>query len=216
MKSIAMRCTQEDWDSVKSEIERFTEISYFENFPYLVTNLRNDLGLVSNSKEPKRWGRKIYETFDKDILFDALDIEEEEYTWQPVNMKFFDGNKWVEVTDAKVKKPKNPELTELKQKAKSLGFKLVPLFLLLFFNLGFSQNVQFAIGVDAKNAIVGSEATGNNKELNYLFEFAMVSRKGIEVTIGYESFNAIKFDKYSIQVGYQLKPLERVKIIHSL
>ena len=90
------------------------------------------------------------------------------------------------------------------------------LLVLLFPICGFSQNLQFSIGIDAKNAIVGSDATGNNKELNYLFEFAMVSRKGIEVTIGYESFKAIKFDKYSVQVGYQFNPLKRVKIIPSL
>jgi hypothetical protein len=29
----------------------------------------------------------------------------------------------------------------------------------------------------------------------------MISNKGVEITVGYESFRAIKFEKYNIQAG---------------
>ena len=82
--------------------------------------------------------------------------------------------------------------------------------------LSFGQYVQFSVGVDARNAVSGSEATNNKQALNALYEFAMISNKGVEITVGYESFKAIKFEKYTIQAGYQFNPLERVKIIPSI
>jgi hypothetical protein len=75
--------------------------------------------------------------------------------------------------------------------------------------------VQFSAGIDAHNAAIGSAPTNNKPALNSLFEFAMISNKGVE-TVGYESFKAIKFEKYNIQAGYQFQILERVKIIPSV
>jgi hypothetical protein len=66
------------------------------------------------------------------------------------------------------------------------------------------------------NAAVGSAPTNNKPALNSLFEFAMISNKGVEITVGYESFKAIKFEKYNIRAGYQFQILERVKIIPSV
>jgi hypothetical protein len=88
--------------------------------------------------------------------------------------------------------------------------------LLLFTAISYGQNIQFSAAIDARNAIAGSVPTNNKPSFNYILEFAMVSCKGIEVTIGYESFKAIKFDKYNIQVGYQFEPLERLKIVPSV
>jgi hypothetical protein len=78
--------------------------------------------------------------------------------------------------------------------------------------LCFSQYVQFAAGIDARNAAVGSAPTNNKPALNSLFEFAMISNKGVEITVGYESFRAIKFEKYNIQAGYQFQILKVLKL----
>ena len=131
MKAIAMICTQEDWDSVKSEIKNYRDIICFKTCKYLVTNYLGKMGMVSNTNIRGEfiYERKIYETFDKDILFNALDIEVEKF-WDSSELQYLDTNGiWRNyIVGTKVRlKPKNPELTELKQKAKSLGFKLVKL-----------------------------------------------------------------------------------------
>jgi hypothetical protein len=61
--------------------------------------------------------------------------------------------------------------------------------------------VYFSGAIDIKNAIVGSNPTKNNPELDLLYQFGMVGNN-IEVNIGYENFKAIDFDKYSIGIGY--------------
>jgi hypothetical protein len=168
MKAIAMKCTQEDWDSVKDQI-KFSEISDFKIFPYLVTNFRDSLGLVSNLKEPKRWHRTVYETFDKDILFDALDIEVEK-VFKACEIQYKDKNgHWCNMyydTEYRIK-PINPELNELKEKAKSLGYKLIPLFLLLFFNLGFSQQAVQHYYISSQN-LMGGEIMINRGNDTYI------------------------------------------------
>ena len=90
------------------------------------------------------------------------------------------------------------------------------IIILLFPIIVISQNIQFSTGVDIRNAIQGSKSTNEKPAIDVLYEFSMIDHNGIEITISYESFKAIKFDKYSIQVGYQFIPLERIKIIPSV
>jgi hypothetical protein len=85
--------------------------------------------------------------------------------------------------------------------------------LLLFTVVSYGQNVQFSIGSDLRNAVIGSDPTGNKPAANLIYQFAMVSNKGIEVGITYETFKAISFDRYNIQVGYQINVLERLKVV---
>ena len=157
-----MRCTQEDWDSVKSEIEHEC-ITSFNTHPYLVVE-RNEY--VTNAVDhyvSYTTFDKIYETFDKEILFDALDIEVEK-VWDSFELQYLDTNGiWRNyIVGTKVRlKPKNPELAELKEKAKELGFKLLPLFFLLFFNLGFSQQAVQHFYVASQN-LAGAEIMINN------------------------------------------------------
>ena len=88
--------------------------------------------------------------------------------------------------------------------------------LLLFTVVSYSQNVQFSVGTDVRNSIVGSKPTNNKPEANIIYQFAMISNEGIEVGITYETFKAISFERYNVQVGYQIEPLERVKIIPAI
>lgn len=80
MKAIAMKMTQEQFESVKDELKGFAgfrNLYDFENDPYFVTNHYGSLGILSCvvpvSKDT--YNRTVYEHFDKDILFDALDIK---------------------------------------------------------------------------------------------------------------------------------------------
>ena len=81
------------------------------------------------------------------------------------------------------------------------------LLLVLFVSIGYSQSkekdgyIAFSGAFDVRNAIIGSTPTQNKPELDVLFQFAMVGNN-LEVNVGYERFNAIDFEKYTIGVGY--------------
>ena len=77
---IAMRCTQEDFYSIKHLI-KYEEISDFENFPYLTNNLANVKGICSNiiEEDKNSYSRKVYEEFNADIFLKSLKEEEETY-----------------------------------------------------------------------------------------------------------------------------------------
>ena len=82
MKAIAMKMTQEQFESVKDELKGVENITGFNLHSYLSTNYRGYLGLISNisTEEKNRHNRTVYEYFDKDILFDALDIKSKKLT----------------------------------------------------------------------------------------------------------------------------------------
>jgi hypothetical protein len=61
--------------------------------------------------------------------------------------------------------------------------------------------ISFSTGLDVKNLIVGSKPTNNEPALNLFYQLSLVSNN-VELNIGYENFNRIKFDKYTIGVGY--------------
>ncbi len=69
--------------------------------------------------------------------------------------------------------------------------------------------IYFSSAVDIRNAIVGSEPTDNKPALDLLFQFGMVGQN-IEVNIGYETFKAICFEKYTIGVGYHFQLYGRI------
>lgn len=61
----------------------------------------------------------------------------------------------------------------------------------------------FSNAFDVRNLIIGSKPTNYVSGVDCLFQFTMVS-KGFEVSIGYETFNRIQLDKYTLGVGYHL------------
>lgn len=67
----------------------------------------------------------------------------------------------------------------------------------------------FSTGFDVRNSIVGSPATGNKPELDLIYQFEMISQN-IDVNIGYERFNSIGFQKYTIGVGYHFPLYGRI------
>jgi hypothetical protein len=80
------------------------------------------------------------------------------------------------------------------------------LILLLASVIAFAQNekenyLSFSGALDARNLVSGSEPTNNKSGLNYLLQFAMVSRN-FEINVGYERFSMIQFSKNTIGFGY--------------
>lgn len=86
-------------------------------------------------------------------------------------------------------------------------FKTI-LIVLLGFTIfsGYSQQqkdtyVSFTSGLTVKNEVIGSPPTNNEPSINYQFRFGMVGNN-VELSIGYEAFPRLDFDKYTIGVGY--------------
>lgn len=77
MELIAMRCTREQYESVKDKVGELKWISKydFNDYEYLCNT--TDFEGIFMCEDPMNH-RKFYEQFDKEILFKALDIEVEE------------------------------------------------------------------------------------------------------------------------------------------
>jgi len=93
------------------------------------------------------------------------------------------------------------------------------LLTLLISTASFAQPY-FSVGVDCKNAIVGSEPTNNKPAFDGIFRFGMIGsvpahNTKIEVSVGYESFKRIRFDRYIVAVGVNLFPFRKVVIVPS-
>jgi hypothetical protein len=69
--------------------------------------------------------------------------------------------------------------------------------------------IYFSGAFDIRNATIGSNSTTEKPALDLLYQFGMVGQN-IEVNIGYENFNSIHFDKYSIGVGYHFPLYGRI------
>lgn len=129
MKAIAMKATQQDWDSVKDLVEKTVLIEDFEDYPYLVTNSDSILGCVTNVEEviKSNFERTVYEKFDRAIFLDALDIVEDK-VWKGSEMQFKhkDETVWRDsVINMEYRlKPINPEVKQLQELAEKLGYKI--------------------------------------------------------------------------------------------
>lgn len=78
----AMRCTQEQFEAIKPKlIEQgclVKDIGNFKKYCYLVNNISNSNGLISNIeiKDINNYGRNVYEEWDEEIFLRNLGGEE--------------------------------------------------------------------------------------------------------------------------------------------
>lgn len=74
-KAIAMKCSQKDWDSIKSRIpeEKIQGICSFIEYPYLANNF-NEKGIISNTGKNNSYLYEIHETFNAKIFLNACGI----------------------------------------------------------------------------------------------------------------------------------------------
>jgi len=126
-KAIAMKATQQDWDSVKDLGIDFAGITNFDKFPYLVTNCGGTMGFVTNVDENDKadYLRQVHEKFDRAILLDALDIVEGKI-FKIKEFQYFYDNTWHDCTGENLLrlKPINPEVKQLQELAVKLGYKI--------------------------------------------------------------------------------------------
>jgi len=121
MRKIAMRCTQEQFESIKDRI-KYKDIASFEEYPYLTNhNTSYKKGTVTNTTVLIQ--SKVYETFDAEIFLRACDSWEDE-----VKYEYFDGLNWCEVMHPVRIKPQpnySKEIEALQLKAKENGMKCI-------------------------------------------------------------------------------------------
>lgn len=86
----AMQCTQEQFEAIKPKlIERgclVKDIGNFKKYCYLVNNISNSNGLISNIeiKDINNYGRNVYEEWDEEIFLRNLGGEEVEEKAQEI------------------------------------------------------------------------------------------------------------------------------------
>lgn len=81
-KAIAMRCTKEQWESVREKIKEndgnLIGISSWSLYPWLINNYMGIPLDFANLRTPNLGNRAIYDTFDEKILFESCGWEYEE------------------------------------------------------------------------------------------------------------------------------------------
>jgi hypothetical protein len=137
-REIAMRCTQEQFDSIKDRINLPINDSMFDlkQYPYLANNFFYDncQGLGTLPKSFIKKETEIHETFNADIFLEACG-EEVEKVWKgsDLEMRYSIDTDWFDVyKDYEFRLKPQPnysqEIEALQQKAKENGMKAVITF----------------------------------------------------------------------------------------
>jgi len=125
-----MRCTQEQFESIKDRINMPIEcIDSFNNYPFLMNCYRNGC-VVSNTKD-LTLEAQYRQTFDAEIFLRACDSWEEEKIWKgsELQYKYVDSD-WLDVRFDVVYRIKpqpnySKEIEALQLKAKENGMKCI-------------------------------------------------------------------------------------------
>jgi len=122
MRKIAMRCTQEQFESIKDRIKcEIYNLDNFKEFPYLINC---HYGSVTNLHTSSNKNREVYETFDSETFLKACDSREEE----KVQYEVYLCGQWYETRHLiRVKTQPNysKEIEALQLKAKENGMKCI-------------------------------------------------------------------------------------------
>lgn len=96
MRPIAMRCTQEQFDSIKDRINLpINSVTNFKKYPYLINF--DSCNSISNVEKSEYWGNiwnqnpEIHEIFNADIFLEACGVEVEK-VWHHSQIQFKDTN----------------------------------------------------------------------------------------------------------------------------
>jgi len=136
-KPLAMKCTQEQFDSIKDMIPLPIEkITFFLRCNYLVNNLGGNK-VVSNIMENDKHGycREVLEHFDGKYFIECCgvevleDVSEQIWKGSELQMRFPDDTEWLNLEDdveyrIKPKPSIVNDIEALQRKAKELGINI--------------------------------------------------------------------------------------------
>jgi len=131
MRKIAMRCTQEQFESIKDEIKlKIRNLDNFKKYPYLINDSFDGVTNLATTTGNKN--REVYETFDAEIFLKACDSWEEEKIWSGSEIQFrsIGEKEWANHSkdyEFRIKPQPNysKEIEALQLKAKENGMKCV-------------------------------------------------------------------------------------------
>jgi hypothetical protein len=134
-RQIAMRCTQEQFESIKDRIPKPNDSDFdLIKYPYLTNYYNNNSDEVTIGSIKLIYADKeeIHETFNADIFLEACG-EEVEKVWDASEMQYSIGYEWFDFLETvKIRLKPQPdysqEIEALQQKAKENGMKAVITF----------------------------------------------------------------------------------------
>lgn len=131
-RKIAMRCTQEQFDSIKDRINLPIDIiGRFDEYPYLTNDYAGNKE-VGITRMPAKRNREIHETFNADVFLEACGVGVEKI-FNHTELQWRDERKiWNDYTDSSKNyewrlKPQpdySKEIEALQQKAKENGMSV--------------------------------------------------------------------------------------------
>jgi len=129
MRPIAMKCSQEQFDSIKDRITLpISDIGFeFKRSKYLTNYFDREYGIGSFRNGFKHNDLEVYETFDANIFLEACDIEVEK-VFKAGELEYFSDNKWWPTVGEYRLKPQpnyQKEIEALQQKAKENGMNVI-------------------------------------------------------------------------------------------
>jgi len=128
MRPIAMKCTQEQFNSIKNKLYNISDVCDFEIYPYLTNDY---LGEFQIRNTRTLYDVEIHETFNANIFLQACDIEVEK-VWKREELQFRNIGSlvWYDcLVDGEYRLKPQPnyqkEIEALQQKAKENGMKVI-------------------------------------------------------------------------------------------
>jgi len=129
-RPLAMKCNQEQFDSIKDRLKNIQDLDSSAPFIYLINDFDpSDIPSVGYYTAMDH--HEIHETFNADIFLEACGVEVEK-VWDSEELEYsMDGENWIglEFTGIKYRIKPQPnysiEIEALQQKAKENGMKVI-------------------------------------------------------------------------------------------
>ena len=130
-KAIAMKCNQEQWDSIKEKLVGYREKCCidFRLFNYLVNNASNEFNVVCNYDQSCKtsYNREVHETWNEQIFLEACGIETEKI-FKGIELLYRNNdtnNEWVNLgnSEYRIKPDYSKEIAELERQIQILKNK---------------------------------------------------------------------------------------------
>jgi hypothetical protein len=111
-RPIAMRCTQEQFDSIKDRITLpIVDIGDFFELPFLVFNYSKiTSGFISNNRHPFTQNTEVHETFDGELFLDCCGGEKKDEINVPADVKEYLKDKVWKGSEIQILHPEDPTL----------------------------------------------------------------------------------------------------------
>lgn len=157
----AIRCNQQQFDSVKDRLVNLEKVTPLKDGDYLVNCYRGDKTTNLSLEFAMAWTRNIIDVWDEDTFLDACDIQK---TWRSDELEFFNEslNDWVKFNSPKLKvrvKKKETQLQLQQEIVAKTGINIV--------TCGNCGSTLLHRQSDTKTTCPDCETNGEFPDLNY-------------------------------------------------